>query len=835
MIFKAPMDGLLRPLNSVPDQAFSNGLLGEGVAIDPLIGEVCAPIDAIVKSIAPTLHSIILADQAGIEILIHVGLETVSLRGKGFISHVNIGDKVKCGQKLLSFDLDIVASGAKSLLTPIIILENGGRKIKFAKAGVINKGDFLFEVENYGNSLSISTFAENDSENQIRQSLKIALEHGIHARPASEIARIVKKHQVEVNILCKDREASGQSVVSLIALNAEHNDKIELIVKGENRQIAADELILFLNRKENIESHATSILAEAFDNTKQNLDSKFIYGVRASAGYACAKAIVKKSDDKIIETKGNGNDFELNALEGAISTISNELNSTLKNNNQTAKSIAGAHLEILEDPSILSKAINGIENGKSAASAWQFASRENEATLRSSTSPRVQERASDLRDLENRILRALGVLNQDVLEIPKGEDVILLADDLLPSQFLDLPHDRIKGICTKGGGSTSHVSILAASFGIPMLVAVGPRLDEINNGDKIILNADQSFIDPKPNSQELQQAEVKIAKIAKSQKSQIEDAQNDCFMADGTRIEVFANIATIEEAMKASQMGAEGCGLLRTEFLFLDRDNEPDEIEQIKALSEIANALKNKDLVVRTLDIGGDKPISYFPFPLEENPALGMRGIRFQLENPEVLKRQVRAILQAVPTENCKIMLPMIIDLDEFRAARNIINQAATELGLIKGPSIGIMIETPSAAIMADSLAKETDFFSVGSNDLTQYTLAMDRTNSKLASRADGLHPAVLNLIAKAAQSANSNGKWIGVCGGIASIPSAVPILIGLGISELSVTVSAIPKIKSIITKLNMSDCKAIAKKALLATNIDEVKKIIIEAGYDNV
>jgi phosphocarrier protein FPr/phosphocarrier protein len=289
----------------------------------------------------------------------------------------------------------------------------------------------------------------------------------------------------------------------------------------------------------------------------------------------------------------------------------------------------------------------------------------------------------------------------------------------------------------------------------------------------------------------------------------------NCTTSDGVRIEAFANCGSVVDATAAAEAGAEGCGLLRTEFLFLDRTAPPDVEEQARAYQEIANALAPHPVIVRLLDVGGDKPAPYLPFPAEENPALGLRGIRVSLANPMLLDDQLRAILKVTPAGRCRIMAPMIASLDELLAVRTALDRARAEAGYEAEVQLGIMIETPAAAITADLLAAEADFFSIGTNDLTQYALAIDRGNAALAAQVDGLHPAVLRLIDQTCQGAARHQTPVGVCGALAGDPLAVPILIGLGVTELSVAPGLIPTLKANVMALDSAQCRALAQSAL--------------------
>ncbi|MEO7169653.1 MAG: phosphoenolpyruvate--protein phosphotransferase, partial [Sphingomonas sp.] len=431
----------------------------------------------------------------------------------------------------------------------------------------------------------------------------------------------------------------------------------------------------------------------------------------------------------------------------------------------------------------------------------------------------------DLKDIERQMIALLVGADTAMPLPPPG--AILITDELLPSHFAPIAAAQVAGICTAFGGPTAHAAILAASAGIPMLVAAGPGVLDLPDGDDVVLDADRAVLDPAPRTAAREAAAARLIHLRDRNAADASAARQDCVMADGTRIEIFANLAASTEAAPAVSLGAEGCGLLRTEFLFHDRVSAPDEDEQCAAYAAVAEGLAGRPLIVRTLDIGGDKPVAYLPFPHEENPALGARGIRFSLANPGLLGTQFRAILRGVPAAQCRIMLPMVVDAGELAAARTILDQARADLGIETPVPLGVMIETPAAALLATSLAREADFLSIGSNDLTQYALAADRGNPAVAAMVDALHPAVLHLIARAAEGARAHGRWLGVCGGIASDPAAAAILIGLGVTELSATPAAIPALKAAVRTLDMPACRALAAKALSAATAAEVRALL--------
>jgi len=313
----------------------------------------------------------------------------------------------------------------------------------------------------------------------------------------------------------------------------------------------------------------------------------------------------------------------------------------------------------------------------------------------------------------------------------------------------------------------------------------------------------------------------------RKQRSQARDeAAEPALTQDGHRVEVVANIGGVEDAKKAVDMGAEGVGLLRTEFLFLDRTDPPAESEQFGVYGGIAQAMQGLPVIVRTLDIGGDKPLPYVTVPKEENPFLGERGIRLCLARPELFRQQLRAILRAAEFGKLRIMYPMVADLSEWFAARAIVEELQSEMNLPK-VEMGIMIEVPSAALVADAFAREVDFFSIGTNDLTQYTLAMDRMHPSLAGKSDGLHPAVLRLIATTVEAAHKQGKWVGICGELGADPQAVPILVGLGVDELSVSVPSVPSVKEQIRNMTLSEAQSLARQALSCATAPEVRNLV--------
>ncbi|HSK38270.1 MAG TPA: phosphoenolpyruvate--protein phosphotransferase, partial [Arenibaculum sp.] len=433
-------------------------------------------------------------------------------------------------------------------------------------------------------------------------------------------------------------------------------------------------------------------------------------------------------------------------------------------------------------------------------------------------------RAVDLRDVGRRVLRMLADRVEDEPNLP-DEPVILVADDLSPSDTARLDPAFALGLCTASGGPTSHTAIIARSLDIPAVVGAGASVLDLEDGTPAVLDGNGGLLVLDPSEADRTAATRVQRGLAEQREAERRACYEPALMLDGTRIEVVANISEAAEAGRAVDAGGEGVGLLRTEFLFLHRDSPPDEDEQFAVYSEMTAALNGLPIIIRTLDIGGDKAVPYLSMPAEENPFLGERGIRLCLARPELFRTQLRAIFRAAATGPVRIMYPMISTLEELAKAKAFTEKVRKEMGA-EPVEIGIMIEVPSAVMMADELAREVDFFSIGTNDLTQYVLAMDRMHPVLAKQADGLHPAVLRMIDRTVAAARLNGKWVGACGGIAGDPQGVAILVGLGVSEISVSIPSIAAVKAQIRGMTMDKARALAKRAIDCRTAEEVRAL---------
>ncbi|MFC4311373.1 phosphoenolpyruvate--protein phosphotransferase [Steroidobacter flavus] len=891
----SPLRGWCSSLDETPDEVFAQRFLGDGVAIDPTGDTLYAPCDGEIVSVATSKHAVALRAENGAEILLHVGIDTVALGGNGFDALVQAGARVSRGQPLLKFDLDVLARGAKSLITPMLITNGDLFTVANACVGVaVEVGDALFDVVATGAAVAASS-GEVAQEQTLR--FVVSLEHGIHARPAAVIANFAKTQASEITVAAHGRSANARSAVSLMALGVKHGDEITLIsrdaaaieqmrqvvvgikeaptagvhVASANNAAAAQGRSAARAGQARIGSDSVARGAQSPHAAKESAsqsasgaskesagdDSRFsdagttrgggesqfsgvdrgtqvagsnrLRGVIASRGLAVGRAVTLKAAEIAVVEAGKGIAHESAEFERARDEVRARLNQLAQHSQGAAKDVISAHLEFIDDWELVASARRAISRGKSAAFAWRRAVRDSADTLRALGDPRMSERVDDLIDLESQVLLALS--GEAPVAIPQLPDrSILVAEDLKPSQLVSLDATKLTGICLAAGGPTSHVAILAAAMGVPALVALGENVLSIEDGAWLVLDAEQGTLTISPDQVALAAAEQTLTQRKQRQQSERAAAHVDCRTADGERIEVFANLGSVAEAQVAVAHGAEGCGLLRTEFLFLERDASPTEDEQLQQYQGIASALESRPLVIRTLDIGGDKPIPYLPLPAEENPALGLRGVRTSLWRPDLLRVQLRAILRVQPVEQCRVLLPMITDPAEIRAVRRMLDEVRRELSITSPVQVGAMIETPASAVIAGRIAREVDFLSIGTNDLTQYTLAMDRGHAELAHRIDGLHPAVLNLIAMTVDAADEQDKLVAVCGGLASEPAAVPILIGLGVRELSVVPTLVPQLKSLIRTVTVDACRSLAQRALSMDTAEAVRALANEA-----
>jgi phosphocarrier protein FPr len=835
VILKAPLSGVIYPIEQVPDPVFSQKMVGDGLSIDPVDHTLCAPLGGTVSQLHSALHAVTLTHSSGLEVMMHIGLDTVMLKSKGFEAHVHEGQQVKMGDLLITFDMDYIATHAKSLLTQII-LTNGEvvDSIDKSEGVVIANESTLMRV-----TLKKSFSCESNmapEETILSEVVIVSNTTGLHARPAAVLAALSKKFESKILLLKGDSSANAKSVVSIMGLDVGYGDKVQLSTTGSDAKEAIAEILPQLQSGLGDEG-TKPILAQAAIETSKDQeavpaprsdDPTLLLGIPASPGIAVGSAVRIKEETFEFEEEAEDSYKEKRRLDKAIEESKNQLEALIesmhKQENASKAAIFAAHRELLDDPELIEIARSAIDKGKSAEAGWHYAYTSVAEQLAALNNKLLAERANDLRDVGKRVMRILTGKESETLELP--DHAILIAEEITPSFTATIDTEKVEGFCSTTGGATSHVAIIARSLDIPAIVGIEVRALDIPDNTALILDGSKGTLKIDPSDDLIVQTREKQRRLREEKERNLATAMDPAVTTDGAEIEVVANIGGVKEAVESVKLGGEGVGLLRSEFLFLDRMTAPDEEEQYEVYRDILEALEGRPLLVRTLDVGGDKPLPYLPLPAEENPFLGQRGIRIGLERPELFRVQARAILRAGTHGKIRIMFPMISTIEEIREVKTMLEQERKKLGA-DPIETGIMVEVPSTALLAEQFAKEVDFFSIGTNDLTQYTLAMDRGHPKLAAKIDALDPAVLRLIRMTADGAHHEGKWVGVCGGLASNPLAVPVLVGLGIDELSVSVPTIPEIKAEVRKYSTKQCKAIAQEVLECATSMEVRNLI--------
>jgi phosphoenolpyruvate-protein phosphotransferase len=654
--------------------------------------------------------------------------------------------------------------------------------------------------------------------------------HGLHARPATAFVDLAKTFQANVRVRLDDKVADGKSLISLLKLGVDRGSQLRVMAEGPDADRALAALRGAIEAGLEDEAAAAAEAATPVFAARQTIryEAKTAAGISASPGLAIGPIRQFVRAKIVVEATARDPGAELKKLDRAIETAKRELedifNEVWKKSGPAKAGIFKAHAEFLEDPEMLEAARAFIRDGRSAGWAWQRTYEERAGILASMKDAVLAARASDLRDVGRRVLKLLAEIIEDEPQVP-DHPVILVADDLTPSDTARLDPQFALGLCTAGGGPTSHTSIIARSLDIPAVVSVGDSVLDLAQGTRAILDGNGGVLVVEPTEADEAQARQALVDHQAQREAERRACYKPAIMTDGTRIEVVANISDVAEAAHAVEAGGEGVGLLRTEFLFLQRDSAPSEDEQFETYSAMTKALNGLPIIIRTLDIGGDKEVPYLQMPAEMNPFLGERGIRLCLARKDLFRTQLRAIFRAAATGPVRIMYPMIATIDELQRAKELTEEARRSVGA-DPVEIGMMIEVPSSAVMADVFAPEVDFFSVGTNDLTQYVLAMDRLHPQLAKQADGLHPAVLRLIDTTVRAADAAGKWVGACGGVAGDPLGVVILSGLGVRELSVSIPSIAAVKAQIRQLSRDKARALAQRALACRTAGEVRAL---------
>lgn len=564
-----------------------------------------------------------------------------------------------------------------------------------------------------------------------------------------------------------------------------------------------------------------------------------ITGIPASPGIVFGKALVLKEEKIVLDTQKISEDqVEAEVArfyagrEAAVEQLNSIHQRALKSLGEEKAAIFEGHLMILEDEELEEEIIDYLRSQKVNASVAASKIIDQQVEMLSEIDDEyLKERAGDIRDIGNRLIKnILGMHIVDLGDIT--EESILVAYDLTPSETAQLNLEKVLGFITDIGGRTSHTSIMARSLELPAIVGTNDVTARVNTGDYLILDAVNNRVYVNPTQAEIDELKTLEAKLAEEKAELAKLKDLPAVTLDGHKVDVVANIGTIRDCEGAHRNGAEGVGLYRTEFLFMDRDQLPSEEEQFIAYKEVVEAMEGRLVVLRTMDIGGDKELPYLNLPKEMNPFLGWRAVRIALDRREILHAQLRAVLRASAFGKLAVMFPMIISVEEIRELKSVLETLKAELhaegkAFDENIQVGVMVETPSAAVNAKFLTKEVDFFSIGTNDLTQYTLAVDRGNELISHLYNPMSPSVLGLIKQVIDASHAEGKWTGMCGELAGDERATLLLLGMGLDEFSMSAISVPRIKKLIRHVNYQEVKALADEALQKPTAAEIEQLI--------
>jgi len=662
---------------------------------------------------------------------------------------------------------------------------------------------------------------------------------GLHARPAALFVGAMNRHASDVdirNITKNSRYVNAKSINKMMTLEVLQNDRVGVSATGPDAERVHEAIQALIDRNfDDVRAASASPSTEAPPppTAVAGGDETALDGTAIRAGYAVAPArflrieLPEVKDRRIEDAEAEVARFD-EALETARSEIASLIERSKTMLDDYEVRIFEAHLLHLDDPEIAEAVRVRIRAEKTNAElAWRDTVAGMVASYRNLADPVIQARGDDLADVGLRVLRIL--TGTDVAPTQFETPVILCAKTLRPSDIPTLDFRNVQGLCTEKGSKTSHAGILASGLDIPVVFGLGPRIGEIEDGQEILLDGTSGTVETDPDATAIQAMKKKRQawqdRMMQAERVKFEPAKT----RDGQRRRVAANMQGLQEVDNIVNSGAEEVGLFRTEFLYMNRTDAPDEEEQYRIYRDAVAGLDGRPLVIRTMDIGGDKPVPYLQQPKEANPNLGWRGLRFCLANTEVFHTQLRAILRAGAHGPVRVMFPMVSTVDEVIAARREVATVTAQLkqaGSDFDPKtqVGIMVEVPAAAETAEALATQVDFFSIGTNDLTQYVMAADRGNPKVADLIDPFHPAVLRTIRRTIRAAKKAKIWVGMCGAMAGDPMAAPILLGLGLDEFSMNAAQVPEFKLSFSQLSADACERFAEEALALDSAAQVR-----------
>ena len=669
---------------------------------------------------------------------------------------------------------------------------------------------------------------------------------GLHARPATHWVETARALPARIQVRHGDAVADAKNLIALLQLGLRCGDEVTISAEGDDEAGALAKICAAVTSLSAGEKAAAQRAAEAAAKAAAPVagwnptEGPWVMaGIGASPGLAIGPIHVLAAAELTVPDEPEPLTSGADRLHRALATTGGQLKALADDTERRlGKADAGifrAQAELIADTDLITLTCQLMVEGHGVAFAWNAAVERMAGQLSALGNPVLAGRAADLRDVGRRVLAQIDPALKSGHDLP-DVPCILIAPDLAPSDTAGLDPARVIGLATAQGGPTSHTAILARTLGIPAAVAGGPGLLALANCTLAILDGTTGRLYLDPSEADIASARAWQARQREQAEAEARERARPAETRDGHRIAIGANVNNPEQVPLALDQGAEGVGLMRTEFLFLERGDTPSEDDQYATYSAMLKALAGRPLIVRTLDIGGDKQVAHLHLPKEENPFLGVRGARLLLRRPDLMEPQLRALYRAakdhVPADAARgkdaplsIMMPMITSVPEVLRLRAICEHIRKDVGAPAVP-LGIMIEVPAAAIQADALARHCDFFSIGTNDLTQYTLAIDRQNTELAPEADSLHPAVLRLIRLTCEGAARHGRFVGVCGGIAGDPFGASLLAGLGVHELSMTPRDLPGVKARLRASDMAELKALAAQACAEEDAASVRAL---------
>jgi phosphocarrier protein FPr len=702
VIIKAPLSGPLVALTDVPDPVFAEKIVGDGISIDPITSKLLAPCDGTIVQLHRAGHAVTIATADGLEVLMHIGLDTVALKGQGFTPRIAVGAGVRAGDPLIDFDADFVATHAKSLLTQIIVTARAGAVRLEAARGAVRAGeDVILRVHIDSPAGGVDAGSRPPGRTLVSKPVRVPNPTGLHARPAAVLATLARPFDADVRLRLRGRDANAKSVVAVMSLDVGHGDEVEVVADGPDAdhavQTIAAALAGGLGEAGAVASPLPAVTGASTPETVRGPRPALgrpdvLVGVPAASGVAVGRIVQFRRSALIVSERAAAPDEERARLASAMTDAKRELGEMrqrLRGEADYGKAaIFAAHEEILADPELVDAAARGIAAGQSAAFAWRAAADAHAALLAGLKNERLAARALDVRDVGRRVLTGL-VGDHETREYPA--DTILVAEELAPSDVAGFDRTRVLGFATTTGGATSHVAILARSFELPAVAGVDTGALEVAGGTLAILDGTRGVLTLSPTSEVVSQIRQRTAARAERQRLDGAQAHVPAVTLDGRRIEVAANAGDVAEAVRAATVGADGIGLLRTELLFMDRADAPSEDEQLSVYRAIVQALgPERSIIIRTLDVGGDKPLAYLPLPREDNPFLGLRGLRVGLDQPDLLRTQLRAILRASASGGVAVMFPMVTTIGELREARAMLDETGRELAVSGAARAGL-------------------------------------------------------------------------------------------------------------------------------------------------